>query len=397
MSPSIPLDAVIFGGGAAGLWLLHQLRRLGFSAILLEAHALGQGQTVASQGIIHGGLKYTLRGRLTRSAQAVRDMPDLWRRCLRGEQEPDLSATRLRADFCHLWRTASLRSRLGLVGARHGLQTVPRPLEKSDWPRVLRDVPGEVFRIDEPVLAPDSFIAALAQPHREVIFRFDPSRIVFELASPGRVTSIGLVDHGRTLTLRPTRLVLTAGLGNAMLRQRLALPDHAMQRRPVQLAMARGALPVLNGHCVDAAHTRITVTTDRDRAGLTVWQVGGQVSEDGVNMTRDDLVRHAIAEVRATLPGVDLRGTEWSSYTVERAEPRMPRGRRPDEAFAQLEGNVVTAWPIKLALAPLLAQRVAAMLDEPRHRIDPAALCDWPRPDIAAPPWENHTAWTAVR
>ena len=83
----VQLDVVIFGGGGAGLWLLDELVRQGFSALLMEAHGLGSGQTVASQGIIHGGLKYTLSGLLTPSASAIRDMPGVWRACLAGERE----------------------------------------------------------------------------------------------------------------------------------------------------------------------------------------------------------------------------------------------------------------------------------------------------------------------
>jgi glycerol-3-phosphate dehydrogenase len=90
------LDAVIFGGGAAGLWLLDRLTRQGCHAVLLEAAALGSGQTSGSQGIIHGGLKYTLQGWLTKSAQHIRKMPDVWRRALLGQIAPNLTHTRLR-------------------------------------------------------------------------------------------------------------------------------------------------------------------------------------------------------------------------------------------------------------------------------------------------------------
>lgn len=78
------LDVVIFGGGGAGLWLLDELARRGHQTLLLEAHELGGGQTVNSQGIIHGGFKYSLDGLLSASARATRAMPDLWRRCLAG-------------------------------------------------------------------------------------------------------------------------------------------------------------------------------------------------------------------------------------------------------------------------------------------------------------------------
>src|SRR5215510_15615387 len=115
MTSPLSLDVVIFGGGAAGLWLLDELARAGFAALLLEAHELGSGQTIASQGIIHGGLKYTLSGLLTPSARAISQMPTIWRRCLAGEAKPDLSYTRLRAEYCHLWRTTSLRSRLAMI------------------------------------------------------------------------------------------------------------------------------------------------------------------------------------------------------------------------------------------------------------------------------------------
>ncbi|MDF1622160.1 MAG: FAD-dependent oxidoreductase, partial [Pseudohongiella nitratireducens] len=52
----------IVGGGIAGLWLLNRLCLAGYDAILLDKGGLGSGQTLASQGIIHGGLKYALNG-----------------------------------------------------------------------------------------------------------------------------------------------------------------------------------------------------------------------------------------------------------------------------------------------------------------------------------------------
>ena len=76
----VPL--LIFGGGVAGLWLMHEAARRNVPALLLESEALGTGQTIASQGIIHGGLKYTLTGNLTGAAKAIAEMPGRWRACL---------------------------------------------------------------------------------------------------------------------------------------------------------------------------------------------------------------------------------------------------------------------------------------------------------------------------
>src|SRR5258708_11558635 len=119
------IDVLIFGGGAAGLWLLDELARRGDRVLLLEAGRLGQGQTVGSQGIIHGGLKYTLQGLLTPAAREIREMPEVWRQALAGTRAPDLRQTRLRSNVCHLWRSGSLRSRMGMLGAKIGLHGAP--------------------------------------------------------------------------------------------------------------------------------------------------------------------------------------------------------------------------------------------------------------------------------
>ena len=57
MSTAVQTDIAILGGGIAGLWLLNRLRGAGYSAVLLTAGELGAEQTIASQGMIHGGMK----------------------------------------------------------------------------------------------------------------------------------------------------------------------------------------------------------------------------------------------------------------------------------------------------------------------------------------------------
>ena len=48
-------DVVIIGAGIAGLWLHRRLNQLGYHALLLEKNQIGNAQTLAAQGIIHGG------------------------------------------------------------------------------------------------------------------------------------------------------------------------------------------------------------------------------------------------------------------------------------------------------------------------------------------------------
>lgn len=394
-APAVRVDVAIIGGGIAGMWLLDELVRAGHDAILIEKHALGQGQTVCAQGIIHSGLKYTLKGGMTGSAQAIREMPALWRRCLAGEDQPDLQGTRVRSDYCLLWRTQSLSSKLGMVGARAGLKVRPVRLTGQDVPEALRACPGGVFRLDEQVIAPESMLAVLLKRHRDRVVqaRLDRFEVIDDHVA-------ALEVHGRRI--EPSHLVLTAGAGNAELRRLIGMPNETMQRRPLHMVMMRSpTLPLLQGHCVDGAKTRATITSDRDTAGRVVWQVGGQVSEDGVSMERDELLAFARQEVTAVLPGLDLSGVEWASYRVDRAERQMPGNKRPEDHAVLHERNVFTCWPTKLALAPVLAADIIGRLDPPRT--EPAdrtpdqwrdALADMPRPAVAPPPWETTDAWT---
>lgn len=405
MTDDLSMDAVILGGGAAGLWLLDELVRAGFSTLLLEAHELGSGQTIASQGIIHGGLKYTLSGLLTPSARAISRMPMVWRRCLASEAKPDLSATRLRAQYCYLWRTASLKSRLAMIGARAGLQVEPVQLAHDQRPAVLAQCPGTVARLDEQVIDPASFLTDLSWQHRLRILKIDAEHgLEYAPGSTlGNVEVLRLInpETGRPLDVRARSVILTAGAGNAALRERMGLNAAAMQRRPLHMVMVRGpgeCLPTLNGHCVDGAQTRVTITTAQDINGRQIWQIGGQLSEDGVVMEPRQLVEHAQEELRHVLPGVELSGgggeIEWATYRVDRAESASG-GKRPDDAAVIQQGNTITIWPTKLALAPDLFHRVRPMLGEPSGSESEAIpeLSDWPRPMVALPPWETATQW----
>lgn len=411
----VPVDIIIFGGGAAGLWLLDELVRAGRQTLLLEAHDLGSGQTITSQGIIHGGLKYTLSGLFTPAARAIREMPVIWRRCLAGEIKPNLSNTRLRAEFCHLWRTASLKSRLAMIGARAGLRIAPVSLSREERPAILRHCPGVVARLDEQVIEPASFIADLSDQHVRRIVKIDAvNGLEFDCRGPGEVALVRLInpETGEPLDIVPGAVVFTAGAGNADLRRMAGLGDHGAQTRPLHMVMVRGqSLPILNGHCVDGSTTRVTITSTRDFADRIVWQIGGQIAESGVRLQPDHLIEHAQRELRQVLPGFAMdHRFEWATYRADRSEAATRGGARPHEPHAQREGNTITAWPTKLALAPEMARRVMALMERPQSEspkskesggpapldvgdLDFGLFRTWPRPVIALPPWEIHEQW----
>ncbi len=397
------MDVVIFGGGAAGLWLLDELTRRGQRAVLLEANALGTGQTVAAQGIIHGGLKYTLQGLLTNSATSIREMPAIWRECLNGQREPNLSAVRRRSDECFLWRTDSLSSRLGMLGAQFGLRVAPQSVSDADRPEILRGCPGTVARLPEQVISTISLIEVLANRNRERLLKVDPARVEFGCVIPGEVASIRLDDN---VTLHPRAVIFTAGAGNSALRRSVGLTGETMQRRPLHMVMLRGErLPMFQGHCVDGAKTRVTITSEADSSGRPIWQVGGQIAEDGVAWDELTLLTRAREELRAVLPNIDLSSVAWSTYRVDRAEGIVPGGKRPESVQIRREGNCLTAWPTKLALVPQLAEELCRRMGVAdcklqiancKSQIDSVGvLRDWPRPTVALPPWESVGRWIA--
>lgn len=393
-------DVVIFGGGVAGLWLLDELRRGGRSAILLESKALGSGQTIASQGIIHGGLKYTLSGMLTRSAANISEMPLVWRDCFAGESQPDLSATVMRSQSCYLWRTQSITSRLGMIGARFGLRVAPQNLSSKAVPPILEGCPGTVARLDEQVMSPPSLIANLFERNRAGILKYDPKEgCEFQTTGAGEIKRIKLTrERGDDLVLAPQSVVFAAGKGNAELRERIGLSTSAMQLRPLHMVLVRGELPELNGHCIDGSKTRVTITTDRDMHGRTIWQIGGQVSEIGVDLKPEELIAHTRAELSQVLPALKQDLLEWGTYRVDRAEQHTAGNQRPESFCVLSEGNTFTVWPTKLVLAPVVAETIAGRIPA-AHQLsqsDQQRLAEWAKPPIALPPWEIVGHWRTV-
>jgi len=403
--PTCELDALIFGGGVAGLWLLDELHRRSFRTLLIENRALGAGQTIASQGILHGGLKYALGGLLSGSAQAVGEMTDLWRQCLEGCAQPDLRGVRILSPCCYLWRTKALASKVGLTAARFGLRTPVAKVAPHERPPALARCPGDVLRVDEQVIEVGSLLRELAHRHNDHILKIgDSNDVTFTTSKPGHVESIELrrEDSTMVLLLKPGVVIFTAGEGNADLRRRVGLPQDAMQLRPLHMVMVRGSLPQLFGHCVDGNKTRVTITSVVDTLGRTVWQVGGELAEKGVNMSTAELIEFARRELPSVLPAVDFTNTQWATYRINRAEGHDPRGARPEGPVWRREGSFITAWPTKLVLAPRLAELIVNSLGKPTC----TELTPSPHPTayslqsggrgeskIAQPPWEVAQEW----
>jgi hypothetical protein len=403
--PSLAADVVILGGGCAGLWLLDDLRRRRVRVLLLETNALGSGQTIASQGILHGGLKYSLGGLLSPWAEAMRGMPAVWQASLRGANEPDLSGVALRSSACHMWRTATLKSWTATLGAVATLKVRPIAISANEEPAVLSGCPRPIYRLDEPVINPRSFLEVMVQRNAGLIWKLDPQQSLQAKRLPGSPESFALrlthPESGAPLELQTRYVVAMAGAGNEAIRESLGLPGRAVQHRPLRIALVRGNMPALNGHCIEGMVPKLTITSDKDAQGRTIWHLGGLVGETGANMPAADFLRHAQGELAAALPGWQSSGQEWATIRMDRAEGFAADGVLPSDVQIAQEGNVITAWPIKLVLAPRLSTRIQDLLPlEEMESLDPwlrqLDACHWPTPVVARPIWEEETLWTGV-
>src|SRR5690606_41267939 len=92
--------------------LAHRRRSAGCHLALCQARALGTDRTVASQGMTHGGMKYTPSGTLTGASEAIAEMPRHWRSCLCGDGDVDLRNTRILSDPFYMWSSETITSRL---------------------------------------------------------------------------------------------------------------------------------------------------------------------------------------------------------------------------------------------------------------------------------------------
>ena len=392
MAKQLNVDIVIFGGGIAGLWLLERLRQAGYQTLLLENKSLGAGQTRFSQGIIHGGTKYALTGKLTASSESIFAMPQIWRDCLQGKGEVDLSSATLLSEHQYMWATPGLLSRLSGFFASRVVRGRMLAVKKNDYPAAFNNkkFKGKVYQLDEPVLDANSVIKALAKPnmshimHIKSVTNFSENKISLESG------------NGEMWDVATEKIILSAGKGNAGLLKQMGRSVPEMQLRPLQMVMVRGGLPEkLYAHCLGAkVNPRITITSSEDKQGNIVWYLGGQLAEEGIHRTEEEQINKAKKELQSLMPWLDFSEMQWATLKISRAEPKQKEGQRPSTSFYYEEKNVVTIWPTKLALAPNLANDVLKQLKKQNvTKSGTSKMPEFSHALIAELPWQEEEKW----
>lgn len=364
-------DIVIFGGGIAGLWLLNRLKNEGYHPLLVETEFLGGGQTFASQGIIHGGLKYALGGSFTEAANAIASMPKAWQQCLKGNGDVDLTGVLILSDNYYMWSDGSLRSKLKTFLGSKSLAGRVHSLEPEQYPEFFKNnvIDGTLYELPDFVIDSSSLVKKLRDNVSTVsppIFSIEKDNYHFTKGGDISNYSLVLNSDNQEIVIEAERFIFCAGEGNAELIAQTNIQSVKAQVRPLHMVYLKSSqLPRVFVHCVGdnfSLTPKLTITSHADQQGQTVWYLGGELAEAGVRKNQSEQLKVAKNLVRKLFPRLDTSAAEWDSFIINRAEANIGNNYRPDDAYLLSEANIITAWPTKLTLTPSLADKVVNAL-----------------------------------
>jgi glycine/D-amino acid oxidase-like deaminating enzyme len=383
---ALQYDMIIFGGGIAGLWTANTLKRAGYNVILIEKDKLGAGQTLASQGMIHGGQKYVLQGSVTKHASSIAKMPERWESSFEGWGEIDLTATKFLSDTQVMWPAGGALSGAAVLGAAKLVNASTKKLKKDDYPDVLKERPkfkGPVYALPEKVVEVRSLVQALASHLKGRLFTGEVS----EIMPDGQVAVSGIVMQAQLI-------IFMAGTGNEQALKLLKVQQQHTQRRPLRQIMVRTMPHALYGHgIVGAPKPRVTVTSHPAEGGY-IWYLGGAIAEESAGMEEAAALEFARKELQDIFPDIDWSNREWATWYGDRAEPYDEKGDLPPGPFIHQRGRILLAWPAKLTFAPALSDHIFNWLKDKDIHPVPRKLKapDLPAATIGAYPWEM-AAW----
>ncbi len=393
MADTLKTDIVVIGGGISGLWLLNVFKQLGFNSLLLEKNTLGGDQTIASQGMIHGGIKYALGGFTTPASTSIATMPETWRDCLSGSGVMDLRQVDVLSNEYYLFSDASISSKVTTFLGSKSIRSRVSSLDKQKHPEPFSNeqFKGWLYQLQDLVIDTSLLLTTLQNLAHKHTFRSD-ARLVYN--AQNQVECVKL-ENG--LNLEADLYILAAGVGNADLLSRTG--SIKMQKRPLhQVMLCREDLPSVFAHAVSlssADKPRVTITTHKTKNGLPVWYLGGNLAETGVHRSEGEQIDFAQKELSSLFPWMTLSKAQWATHRIDRAEPAQTEGNRPDHPYHKLKQKLLVCWPTKLTLVPMMAEAICATLARehtlPTHQRKESytPLPELPIAQVSAAPWEK--------
>ncbi|MAZ45275.1 MAG: hypothetical protein CMD74_01045 [Gammaproteobacteria bacterium] len=379
------LDFMIVGGGVGGLWAANALKQRGYSIALLDGIAAGGIQTLASQGIIHGGIKYSLNGFLSPRSDALSSMPNRWRKAILGRGEIDLKNLLVTSNKYHMFATNSIGSRLSAFLSQRALHRETNTMLPQDFPEAFNHPKfiGKVIEIDELVIDIPSLIQILYKNITNEAYRYLITGNEIELKHDSAVAHI----NGQKIQAK--HLLLCAGVGNASILDGLGMSSPKMQLRPLQqVGVYKPSLPEMFAHCITnitSNEPRLTITTHKS-SNRNIWYLGGRLASAGAAMSSKNLRDQALKELRKYIPWVNWNDAQLMTFEHDRAEPIRNRRLEVNDLFLDRQGPVITCWPIKLSLIPRLEDLLSPLIAPPRNQRSPKL--ELPKLELAKNHWD---------
>lgn len=379
MQKTLSLDLIIIGGGIAGLWTLATARKRGFNAILFEKNQLGSGQSIASQGIIHGGSKYALAGIISQATNNISQMPSVWQQALDGKGEVDLSQAKVLSPAQYLIPASGIDSKLLSFLGSKSMASFTETVKAKHLPNNYQTigVKRSSFKLNEMVLDTRSVFQSLLKQFSDYIFQADIQTADIEQSADSVRVKLPEV------TLEASNLVIAAGNGNEN------LPSGAMQQRPLQMvAMKQNQLPAIFAHFIGRSNKPLLTITSHPCEQGNVWYMGGNLAENGVDLSSDEQINKTRELLKKLLPDFPLTNdVQFCTIAINRAEPKQSSLLRPDDAHVEKQGRIISGWPTKLALAPRFAEQALALLDNKASYEKTPITLALNTPTVADFPW----------
>ncbi|MGH1377673.1 MAG: FAD-dependent oxidoreductase [Alphaproteobacteria bacterium] len=349
-------DIVIFGAGIAGLWTFNHLKSLGYDVLLLEKESIGCGQTIASQGIIHSGLKFSLAGKVNSLAKSISAMPDLWRDALDGKGSVDLRSAKISAQSQQLLIPAGFMGGLTKLVTKKALGKTVHEIPHDQWSQDIKSsgFKGSVIFMGEPVLDIPSVIRALADPYKSSIKKITEEQASFPF------------DFLKNHNITPKRIIFTgAGSNHNIAKSNNHDDGLATQKRPLMQGMIKNAPFPLFAHLVGKTDKPVaSITTHNMSDGTLIWYLGGGVAERSKESDPEDVYKDAISALNSYLPKIDLSNIEWSTLPIDRVEGKSKTDSwMPDTPTIHNTDDALYCWPTKLTFAPMLSDIILETLN----------------------------------
>jgi len=297
-------------------------------------------------------------------------MPDRWRKCLAGEGDIDLRKTKVLAPHYFMWSSGGYRSRLKTFLGSKALRGRIDALSGSSYPEFLRgkSLSGTLYKLTDFVVDTPSLVSNLATPHTEHIFRVPKDQLRIISKTKGAIEGLSLNTDSGTIVLSAQRYILAAGEGNGALLNDIAIEQPAMQVRPLHMLALRTDHPhPVFVHCIGDSFgmtPRMTITSHPCEDGSWLWYIGGEIAESGVDKDAQEQIAAGRKQLHEAFPWVDCEHAQWTSFFINRAEPKLANLQRPDTAYLHASDNVMVTWPTKLTLTPELGNTVVKTLQQ---------------------------------